>query len=92
MLRIAVCDDEKRLAEENKAVLEKALAEICVSAEINVYTDSRNLLYDITEDGFHYDLLLSDIEMPELSGMELAGKIKPFLPDIRIIFITSHIE
>ena len=92
MLRIAVCDDEKRLAEENKAVLEKALAEICVSAEINVYTDSRNLLYDITEDGFHYDLLLSDIEMPELSGMELAERIKPFLPDIRIIFITSHIE
>ena len=32
MLRIAVCDDEKQLAEENKAVLEKALAEICVSA------------------------------------------------------------
>ncbi len=92
MLRIAVCDDEKRLAEENKAVLEKALAELYVSAEITVYTDSRNLLYDITEDGFHYDLLLSDIEMPEISGMELAEKIKPFLPDIRIIFITSHIE
>ena len=92
MLRIAVCDDEKRLAEENKAVLEKTLAEICVSAEITVYTDSRNLLYDITEDGFYYDLLLSDIEMPEISGMELAKRIKPFLPDIRIVFITSHIE
>ncbi len=92
MLRIAICDDEKRLAEENKTVLETALAELCVSAEITVYTDSRNLLYDITEDGFHYDLLLSDIEMPEISGMELAERIKPFLPDIRIIFITSHIE
>ena len=92
MLRIAVCDDEKRLAEENKAVLEAALAELCVAAEITVYTDSRNLLCDITEDGFHYDLLLSDIEMPEITGMELADKIKPFLPDIRIIFITSHIE
>ena len=92
MLRIAVCDDEKRLAEENKAVLETVLKELCVTAEITVYTDSRNLLYDITEDGFHYDLLLSDIEMPEISGMELAEKIKPFLPDIRIIFITSHIE
>ncbi len=92
MLRIAVCDDEKFLAEGNKAVLETALAELCVTAEIAVYTDSRNLLYDITEDDFHYDLLLSDIEMPVISGMELAEKIKPFLPDIRIIFITSHIE
>ncbi len=92
MLRIAVCDDEKTLAEENKAVLETALAELGVTAEITLYTDSRNLLYDITEDDFHYDLLLSDIEMPGISGMELAERIKPFLPDIRIIFITSHIE
>lgn len=92
MLRIAVCDDEKTIAENNRIILETALRELDVAGEITVYTDSRNLLYDITEDNFHYDLLLSDIEMPEISGMELAGKIKPFLPDIRIIFITSHIE
>lgn len=92
MLHIAVCDDEKHLAEKNKAVLETVLAELGVTAEITLYTDSRNLLYDITEDDLHYDLLLSDIEMPEITGMELAEKIKPFLPDIRIIFITSHIE
>ncbi len=92
MLRIAVCDDEKTMAEGNKATLEAVLKELGTTGEITTYTDSRNLLYDITEDNFHYDLLLSDIEMPEISGMELAEKIKPFLPDIRIIFITSHIE
>ncbi len=92
MLRIAVCDDETAMAEKNKAVLETVLKELGVAGKITTYTDSRNLLYDITEDNFHYDLLLSDIEMPEISGMELAEKIKPFLPDIRIIFITSHIE
>ena len=92
MLRIAVCDDEKDLTESNKAILEAVLKEVGVTGEITTYTDSRNLLYDITEDNFHYDLLLSDIEMPNISGMELAERIKPFLPDIRIIFITSHIE
>lgn len=92
MLRIAVCDDEISMAEGNKAILETALKELGVAAEITTYTDSANLLYDISEDNFHYDLLLSDIEMPEISGMELAEKIKPFLPEIRIIFITSHIE
>lgn len=30
--------------------------------------------------------------MPGKSGMELAEKIKPFLPNVKIIFITSHIE
>ena len=92
MLRIAVCDDEKTMVQSNTATLEAALKELGITGEITTYTNSRNLLYDITEDGFHYDLLLSDIEMPEISGMELAEKIKPFLPDIRIIFITSHIE
>ena len=92
MLRIAVCDDEISMAEGNKAILETTLKELGVAAEITTYTDSTNLLYDISEDNFHYDLLLSDIEMPEISGMELAEKIKPFLPEIRIIFITSHIE
>lgn len=92
MLRIAVCDDETAMADRNKAVLEATLKELGIAGEITTYNDSRNLLYDITEDDFHYDLLLSDIEMPDISGMELAEKIKPFLPDIRIIFITSHIE
>ena len=92
MLRIAVCDDETAMAENNKAILEKELKKLGVAGEITTYNDSRNLLYDITEDNFHYDLLLSDIEMPGISGMELAEKIKPFLPEMRIIFITSHIE
>ncbi|MBQ8612891.1 MAG: response regulator transcription factor [Ruminiclostridium sp.] len=92
MLRIAVCDDEIAMAESNRLTLEAALKELGVVGEITVYTDSSNLLYDITEDDFHYDLLLSDIEMPQISGMELAERIKPFLPDIRIIFITSHVE
>ena len=92
MLRIAVCDDETTMVESNRATLEAVLKELGVAGEITTYTDSSNLLYDISEDKFHYDLLLSDIEMPGISGMELAEKIKPFLPDIRIIFITSHIE
>ncbi len=92
MLHIAVCDYEIAMAESNRATLEVVLKELGVTGEITTYTNSSNLLYDITEDNFHYDLLLSDIEMPGFSGMELAEKVKPLLPDIRIIFITSHIE
>ena len=58
----------------------------------NTYDNSGNLLYDITEDGFFFDLILLDIEMPGNTGMEIAEKIKPYLPNVKIIFITSHIE
>ncbi len=92
MLRIAICDDDKEVVLSHKKIVETCLAENKSAGEIAVYTVSDNLLYDITEDHFFYDLILLDIEMPGNSGMEAAEKIKPFLPNVKIIFITSHIE
>ncbi|MCR5213063.1 MAG: LytTR family DNA-binding domain-containing protein [Eubacterium sp.] len=92
MLRIAICDDEQEMVENHKAVVEECLRKCNEIGEIVTYTLSDNLLYDITEDEFYYDLILLDIEMPSFSGMDVAGKVKPFLPNVKIIFITSHIE
>lgn len=92
MLRIAICDDEKELVAEHKSVVEECLRQCNEIGEIETYTLPDNLLCDITEEQFYYDLILLDIEMPGCSGMELAGKLKPYLPNVKIIFITSHIE
>lgn len=92
MLHIAVCDDDSQAVRSHTKIAEECLAQCGTVGEIAAYTDSDNLLYDITEDDFFFDLILLDIEMPGSTGMELAEKIKPFLPNVRIIFITSHIE
>ncbi|MDE6222040.1 MAG: LytTR family DNA-binding domain-containing protein [Lachnospiraceae bacterium] len=92
MVQIAVCDDDECAVRAHKKVAEECLRQCGIAGKLTAYTDSGNLLYDITEDKFHYDLILLDIEMPGSTGMDLAQKIKPFLPDIKIIFITSHIE
>lgn len=47
---------------------------------------------DICDDGYFYDLILLDIEIPGVDGMALVEKITPLLPQVRVIFITSHIE
>lgn len=92
MLRIAVCDDDKSVVQAHKDITEACLKQCGCAGEVKVYTASDNLLYDIAEDHFFFDLILLDIEMPGNSGMEIAAKIKPYLPNVKIIFITSHIE
>ena len=92
LVRIAICDDEKETVTLHEEIIKNSLQSCGIGYEITTYTYSSNLLFDITEDGFFYDLLLLDIEMPDVTGMELSKKIKPFLPNIKVIFITSHME
>lgn len=92
MLHIAICDDDPAAVSSNETITRECLRTAGIAGKITSYTGSENLLYDITQDGFFYDLLLLDIEMPKSTGMELAAKIRPVLPHVKIIFITSHIE
>lgn len=92
MLRIAICDDDDNAVATHKNITENCLSQSKNWGEIITYASSENLLYDITEDGFFFDLILLDIEMPGSTGMEIAEKIKPYLANVKIIFITSHIE
>lgn len=92
MLHIAICDDDRAAVENHKNMTEHCLKDCGSIGKIETYTTSDNLLCDIVEDRLFFDLILLDIEMPGCSGMEIAGKIRPCLPDVKIIFITSHIE
>lgn len=38
----------------------------------------------------NYAVIVSDVRMPQMSGMELLAKIKSFNPHIEIIMITAH--
>ena len=92
MVRIAICDDEEGAALLHKKIVMECLRAEQIGCDVTTYTQSRNLLYDITDDGFFYDLILLDIEMPGIGGMEIPQQLKGFLPNVRIIFVTSHTE
>ena len=92
MIRIAICDDEREAVTLHEDIAKRSLQDCAIGYEIADYTQSGNLLSDIADDGFLFDLILLDIEMPGLSGMELTKKISAYLPNVKIIFITSHIK
>lgn len=92
MVRIAICDDEKNAVNLHEDIVKNSLQACGIGYEITTYIHSRNLLCDIIDDNFFYDLILLDIEMPDVTGMELSEKIKPYLLNVKIIFITSHVE
>ena len=92
MVRIAICDDEKNAVNLHEDIVKNSLQACGIGYEITTYIHSRNLLCDIIDDNFFYDLILLDIEMPDVTGMELSEKIKLYLLNVKISFITSHVE
>ena len=85
MLQIAVCDDDPEAVRVHKEVTEDCLRQNKCAGRISLYTSSGNLLCDIIDDHFFYDLILLDIEMPGNTGMEIAEKIRPYLPEVKIM-------
>ncbi len=91
MLNCVICDDDVLAVREARAILEAALQENGCGGRITEYTDARVLLYDVQEYK-PIDLVILDIEMPYVSGMELAAEIKERFPDCCIIFLTQHAQ
>lgn len=91
MIHIALCDDNEKTAKILYNKVTYFLKKRETFAEISIYSQSQMLQFDI-QDGKYFDLILSDIEMPTINGMNLAAYSKKYLPDVLIIFITSHMK
>ena len=89
MIRVAICDDDIEKGKWIYSQVHDLTNRYIGNYEIQLFTSSKALLYEI-EDGMDFELLLLDIEMPELDGMKLTEIIKTYLPDVLIMFITSH--
>lgn len=82
MARILVIDDERSIRNTLKEILEYEKFEV-----------------DVAEDGFeglekiensHFDVVLCDIKMPKMDGIEVLAKIQEKDPDATVVMISGH--
>ena len=89
MIQVAICDDERPVSEFILKSTELLFKDSHLLYDIKMYTDSKELFYDIY-DGVRFDIALLDIEMPNYDGMHIARLLKEKQPECLIIFLTAH--
>ena len=80
--RILVVDDDSYVREATEMIL------IRKGYEVDTAPEAKTALQKLEEG--EYDLLLSDIKMPGMSGQELLEKVKAKWPELHVILMTAY--
>ena len=81
MARILLAEDDDSM----RGFLERALAK--AGHQVIAYSNGADALLRLREEPF--TLLLTDIVMPRMDGIELARRASEFDPELKIMFITG---
>ncbi|MBS0154417.1 MAG: response regulator transcription factor [Nitrospira sp.] len=82
--RILIADDHLLVAEGIRKLLE---SEVEV---LGVFSDGRALTKAVEET--HPDLIIVDISLPLLNGLDAARQVKQFDPKVKILMLTMHAD
>ena len=85
MLRIAIVEDEAQCAEQLKEYIQRYGQENGRGFEVLHFSDGSEILQDYQP---RYDIILLDIEMPKVTGMDAARAIREQEDNVVLMFIT----
>ena len=88
MIRIVVCDDDVAAAEN---LCNRIYENTSDKYRPDVFTDAKQLR-NAVESGNTYDIAILDIEMQDVSGMELVQIIRESNPDTLVLFVTDYLK
>jgi PAS domain S-box-containing protein len=79
-------DDEPMITNMCEKILNK------MGHRVSKFTDSIAALEAFRSDPFAYDLIISDVTMPKLTGTELADEVRAVREDVPIVLCTGYSE
>ncbi len=86
MIRVAIVEDEAEIREQLMGYVQRYTRQYGTAFEVKTFADGLEILEDYRP---AYDLILLDIEMKHLDGMETARRIRELDPDVMLVFITN---
>ena len=92
MIKIAICDDEKKELETVYALLTDAAQDLGIVCRCSLFESGEKLLDEIENGHTVYDIALLDIYMKELSGIRAAEQLAGLCPETAVVFITTSQE
>ena len=92
MYKVALCEDEQVFSDAQEKACRAVLDKLNIEHQIDLYASGEDFLAAFTERQKRYDLILLDIIMDGMNGMELARTIRESDREAEIIFITSSRE
>jgi CheY-like chemotaxis protein len=81
--RVVVIDDEPEIAKLASLILERG------GYEATAYTNPHEALAAIQAAPLHYDLVLTDLTMPGMTGLELARELRMTRPELPVVLCTG---
>lgn len=90
MINIAVCDDNPVFLKEIISTIDKVYPD---KHSIFAFSNAQALIShieDYSEDCT--DIIVTDIEMPGINGVNMAKSLRPLYPRLQFIFITNYTE
>src|SRR5579862_5700045 len=82
---LLVVDDDRHSRELEQAILEPAGYQV-------LWASNGPLAIGMIETGTPLDLLIADLSMPEMNGVEMVRQIRRTRPDLKVLYVTGHID
>ena len=89
--RIAICDDDENYAQYIDRLAARWARQVGEALETERFPSAESFLFRY-EERKDFDVLLLDIEMAGMDGVELAKTIRRENDDVQIIFITGYTD